>query len=150
MLMYKERPVQNMLRTRQETRTAIKTKTLNTNSQLKQKRKIIIYKKDDKYYVEHSVAFALNLTTVRAIMTGTPHLIELGIETLNKLKSNDSIEIEYHNLDKNKESQLSENELSTELASLEQGQYGIGAHSIDMNNCEEKAESIINNGLNLF
>ncbi len=150
MLIYKEKPVQIMIRTRQnsEQRTATKTK-LNTNLELKQKRKIIIYIKDDKYYVEHSVAFALNLTSVRSIMTNTPHLIELGIETLNKLKADNSIEIEYHNLDRNKESQLSVNDLSIELASLEQGKYGIGAHSIDMTNSEEKAESIINSGLNL-
>lgn len=151
MLMYKERPVQSMLRQRQGTKQDLMQRTAvrNINSELKQKRKLTIYKKDDKYYVEHSVAYALNLTSVRAIMTGTPHLIEIGIETLNRLKSDDSIEIEYHNLDKNKESQLSDNDLSKELAGLEQGQYGIGAHSIDMINSEEKAESIINNGLDL-
>ena len=64
-------------------------------TRLKQKSIIKIYIDENKYYVEHSAAFALGLIKTRAIMLDNPKLIEISSEVHNKLKSNDSIEIEY-------------------------------------------------------
>lgn len=83
--------------------TILKT-DLKGNSQLqtrlKQKSIIKIYIDENKYYVEHSAAFALSLIKTRAIMLDKPKLIEISSEVHNKLKSNDSIEIEYIRVEK--------------------------------------------------
>lgn len=83
--------------------TILKT-GLNTNSnlqtKLKQKSIVKIYVDNNKYYVEHSAAYALGLIKVRAIMMEKPKLVEITSEVHNKLKSNDSIEIEYIKVEK--------------------------------------------------
>ncbi len=72
---------------------------MKNNSQLqtrlKQKSIIKIYVYENKYYVEHSAAFALGLVKTRAIMMDHPKLMEISSDVHNKLKANDSIEIEY-------------------------------------------------------
>lgn len=60
------------------------------------------YIDENRYYVEHSAAFVLGLIKTRAIMMENPKLIEISSDVHNKLKSNDSIEIEYVKV-KNKE-----------------------------------------------
>ena len=83
--------------------TSLKT-GLETNFQLqtrlKQKSIIKIYVDENKYYVEHSAAFALGLIKTRAIMMDNPKLIEISSEVHNKLKANDLIEIEYIKIEK--------------------------------------------------
>ena len=77
---------------------------LETNPQLqtilKQKSIIKIYVDENKYYVEHSAAFVFGLIKTRAIMLDKPKLIEISSEAHNKLKSNDSIKIEYIRVEK--------------------------------------------------
>ena len=82
------RPKETILKTGLETNFRLQTR-------LKQKSIIKIYVDENKYYVEHSAAFALGLIKTRAIMMDNPKLIEISSEVHNKLKSNDSIEIEY-------------------------------------------------------
>lgn len=85
-------------------------------------------------------------------MIGKPHLIEIGIETLYRFQNNEDIEIEYQELDKDKEIKKEETDLSKTLEGLEQGEYGVGIHGIDKGSREEKqgiADSIINEGLNI-
>ena len=154
MLMYKNQE-QNKLNQRQALvhRQMLRTKTdTKTRTELKQKRKLIIYTKDEKYYIDHFAAYALKLTSARAVMTNTPHLIEIRPEAVSKLRNDETIEIEFHEIDKNIDLDNNENDLSRELSELDQGEYGIGTHGIDVIDSEEKArkaESIINNGLTL-
>lgn len=76
---------------------------LNTKSQQKvqlqtklcQKKKIVIYKKENKYYVNHSTAYALGIVNTRAIMLEKPKLVEINYDIHNKLKNNKEFEIEY-------------------------------------------------------
>lgn len=75
--------------------TQLKTK-------LKQKKKIIIYKQEKKYFVEHATAFALGLINTRAIMLDNPNLIEISYEMHNRLCQNDEIEINYISLENKK------------------------------------------------
>ncbi len=85
-----------------KTKQATKNKTnhiSHTSTITETKRKLIVYIQNGKYYIEHSAAFALNLTNVRAIMLDKPHLIEIQKERLNQFLNNSFIEIEYQNLD---------------------------------------------------
>lgn len=136
--------------------TALKTNTTHTNQTTKTKsrlkRKLMVYKKDGKFYIDNSAAYALKLTNVRAVMTENPHLIEIGIETLYRFQNNEDIEIEYQELDKDKEIKKEKTDLLETLEGLEQGEYGVGIHGIDKGSREEKqgiADSISNEGLNI-
>lgn len=70
---------------------------------LKQKKKIIVYVKDKKYFVEHATAFALGLINTRAIMLDEAKLVEISYDIHNKLVATEDIEIEYLALDVKKE-----------------------------------------------
>ena len=133
--------------------TALKTKLGQQNANtLKQKRKLLVYKKDGKFYIDNSAAYALKLTNVRAIMTEKPHLVEIGIEKLYEFQNNEDIEIAYKELNQDKEIEAENNNLSETLDGLEKGEYGIGIHGIDKGSREEKhsiAEIISNEGLNI-
>ena len=141
---------------RTKSKTALKTNTTHTNQTTKTKsrlkRKLMVYKKDGKFYIDNSAAYALKLTNVRAVMTENPHLIEIGIETLYRFQNNEDIEIEYQELDKDKEIKKEKTDLLETLEGLEQGEYGVGIHGIDKGSREEKqgiADSISNEGLNI-
>lgn len=146
------------LRTRSQTilktdmiHTSETTKT-KTETKLRLKRKLMVYKKNGRFYIDNSAAYALKLTNVRAIMTENPHLIEIDLETLYRFQSNEGIEIEYQELDKEKESKIKKSDLAESLDELEQGEYGIGIHGIDKGSREEKqavADSISNEGVNI-
>ena len=106
MLLYNKNKIESdngLLSATRPHETILKT-GLKTNSQLqtrlKQKSVIKIYVEDDKYYVEHSAAYALGLIKTRAIMTDNPKLIEITGEIHNRLKSNDMVEIEYIKIEK--------------------------------------------------
>lgn len=119
---------------------------------MRTKRKLRVYRRDGKFYIDHSAAYALGLTNVRSIMTEKAHLIEIGIETLHRFQSNKDIEIIYQELDKEQKSKTKQSNLEDTLGKLEQGEYGIGIHGIDKGNREEKqsiAESINSQGLDL-
>ena len=133
-------------------RTNERQQNANTQTRLRQKRKLLVYKKDGKFYIDNSAAYVLKLTNVRAIMTENPHLIEIGIETLARFQNNGDIEIEYKELNKDKEIKKEKSDLSEILDELEEGEYGIGLHGIDKGSREEKqgiAEDISNEGLNI-
>lgn len=119
---------------------------------MRTKRKLRVYRRDGKFYIDHSAAYALGLTNVRSIMTEKAHLIEIGIETLHRFQSDKDIEIIYQELDKEQKSKTEQSNLEDILGGLEQGEYGIGIHGIDKGSREEKqsiAESINSQGLNL-
>lgn len=79
-----------------------KSKTvLHTRLQLKQK--IIIYKKDNKYYVEHATAFALGLTKIRTVMLEKPKLVEISSATVKKLEDDKNIDVEFKDITNNKQ-----------------------------------------------
>lgn len=129
-----------------------RTRTDKKGTKSRLKRKLMVYKENGKFYIDRSAAYALKLTNVRAVMIGKPHLIEIGIETLYRFQNNEDIEIEYQELDKDKEIKKEETDLSKTLEGLEQGEYGVGIHGIDKGSREEKqgiADSIINEGLNI-
>lgn len=90
------RPKEPILNVRYKQENQLKTK-------LKQKKKIIIYKENGKYFVEHAAAYALGLTNVRAIMLEKPKLVEISSGIHNKLCANDEIEIEYVVLENKKD-----------------------------------------------
>lgn len=141
---------------RTKSKTALKTNTTHTNQTTKTKsrlkRKLMVYKKDGKFYIDNSAAYALKLTNVRAVMTENPHLIEIGIETLYRFQNDADIEIVYQELNKNKDIKTEKYDLTETLDGLEEGEYGIGIHGIDKGSREEKqsiADSISNEGLNV-
>ena len=143
-----------VLRIKSETalKTDMKEQNANTKTKLRQKRKLLVYKKDGKFYIDNSAAYALKLTNIRAIMTENPHFIEIGIETLYRFQNNEDIEIEYQELNKDKEIKKEKSDLLETLYGLEQGEYGVGIHGIDKGSREEKesiAYSISNEGLNI-
>ncbi len=143
-----------VLRTKSETtlKADMKQQNVKTKTKLRQKRKLLVYKKDEKFYIDNSAAYALKLTNVRAIMTENPHLIEIGIETLYGFQNDADIEIVYQELNKDKEIKTGKYDLIETLDGLEEGEYGIGIHGIDKGSREEKqsiAESISNEGLNI-
>lgn len=132
-------------RNKQKTNTELKTRTL-----LKQKRHLLVYKKDDKFYIDHFAAYALNRTNVRAVMLDSPKLMEVDLVFLNNLQSNEDIEIEYQDLNAKKEVRFSTSNLADTLEDLKQGEYGIGIHGIDQGSSDEKrskAEGITSEGL---
>lgn len=143
------------LRTRNKTilktNTACSKDKLNNKSRLK--RKVLVYKKNDKFYIDHFVAYALKLTNVRAVMLDNPHLVEVGMETLYRWQNDEDIEIEYQNIDRKKGTTTrEEGNLAKDLDELEQGEYGIAIHGIDTGNSTEKqrkASNIMDEGLNI-
>lgn len=138
-----------------QSQTMLKTNTsqyAKTKTELRLKRKLLVYKKDGKFYVDNSAAYALNLTNVRTFMTKKPHLIEIRIEELYRFQNDADIEIIYQELNKDKESKIKKSDLAEIFDELEQGEYGIGIHGIDKGSREEKqdiADSISNEGLNI-
>ena len=74
--------------------------SMQPQTKLKQKKIIKIYVKEDKYYIEHSTAYALGLINTRAIMLDKPKMIELPNHIHNKLKNKDDIDIEYVKIEK--------------------------------------------------
>ena len=138
-----------------QSQTMLKTNTsqyAKTKTELRLKRKLLVYKKDGKFYVDNSAAYALNLTNVRTFMTKNPHLIEIRIEELYRFQNDADIEIIYQELNKDKESKIKKSDLAEIFDELEQGEYGIGIHGIDKGSREEKqdiADSISNEGLNI-
>lgn len=69
-------------------------------TKLKQKKVIKIYIEENKYYIEHSTAYALGLIKTRAIMLDKPKMIEIPDSIHNKLKNQDDINIEYIKIEK--------------------------------------------------
>lgn len=135
---------------------------LETENKKDLKRKLIVYKKEDKFYIDNASAYALNVIKTRAIMTGLPNLFEISTEVLDKLQRDETLEIEYTDFNKEftidksgkieKIDDLYQGELTRELENLEQGIYGIGIHEIISGNADEKqsiASSILSEGLNL-
>ena len=88
------------------TRPRASTLKMNTEeitmlqTRLKQRKKIKIYIEENKYYLEHSAAYALGLINTRAIMLDKPKMIELPDSIHNKLKNQDDIDIEYIKIEK--------------------------------------------------
>lgn len=135
------------LRTGPEERSESKNK-----SRLKEKRKLLVYKKENKFYIDHAAAYALKLTNVRAVMLDSSHLFEIGLDTLYKFQSTEDIEIEYQELNKKKTKVAEKGDLTDILEKLKQGEYGIGIHGIDRGSSEEKqsiASNISSDGLNI-
>ena len=134
-----------------ETKLLSKTKT-RQRPKTRLKRKLLVYRKEGRFYIDHSAAYALKLTNVRAIMTENPRLIEIGIETLYRFQNDPDIEIVYQELNKDNRIKTEKFNLTATLDSLEKGKYGIGIHGIDKGSKEEKlrtADSISNEGLNI-
>lgn len=75
-------------------------------TKLKQKRKLIVYIKDDGYYLEHSAAYALGLVNTRSIMLDKPKLVKINNGIHSKLQNDDTIEIEYVNLIKEEKNKI--------------------------------------------
>lgn len=141
-----------VLSTKSQTALKKNMRQTNTKTKLRQKRKLLVYKKDEKFYIDHSAAYALKLTNVRAIMTENPHLIEIGVETLYRFQNDKDTEIVYQELNKDKEIKTKKFDLIEILDRLEEGEYGIGIHGIDKGSREEKqsiAGSISNEGLDI-
>ena len=141
---------------RSKTQTVLKTKNTATKDKTrtasKLKRKLLVYKKDGKFYIDHSAAYALKLTNVRAIMLNNPKLFEISLQFLNKIQNDKDIEIEYKEVNKEKEVDSNEGNLKETLEDLDQGEYGIGVHGIDQGSIEEKQRKALNisdEGLNI-
>lgn len=85
----------------QNTVLHINDKQKNTfQTKLKQKKIIKIYVDENKYYIEHSAAYALGLIKTRAIMLDKSKMIELPDSIHNKIKNKDDIDIEYIKIEK--------------------------------------------------
>lgn len=137
---------------RKTLKTNVSQQKINTKTVLRQKRKLLVYKKDGKFFIDNSAAYALKLKNVRAIMTGKTRLIEIGIETLYRFQNNEDIEIEYQDFNKDKNIKREKSDLIETLTGLEEGEYGIGIHGIDRGNIEEKqglADIISDEGLKI-
>ena len=106
-------------------------------TRLKQKVKIQIYIDENKFYVAHSTAYALGLIKTRAIMLDSPKLIEISSEIHNKLKSNDSIEIEYIKIEKKQSLKVYVN--SSDYCIDISAAYALGLISVEeFNNANDK------------
>ena len=147
-----EKNLQNDRRTNAQKNRQLKvaSSSVKTKSPIV-KKKLLVYRNNGKTYIDHSAAYALGLTNVRAIMIGKPHLIECDSDFLNKMQNDRSIEVEYSDTNELQEGvEMPQSDLSQELDTLENGEYGIGVHSIVQGNAEEKiniATSICNEGL---
>ena len=75
--------------TRNENPTGLRTKT---SMRTRLKRKLLVYKKGDKLFIDNSAAYALHLTNVRSIMVGSPNLVEMGREALSRFQNSGNIE----------------------------------------------------------
>ena len=129
-----------------------RSSSMSTQAMPNVKRELIVYKQDDKLYIDHSAAYALNMVNVRAVMTETPHLVEIGLEELYKLQNDGNVNIEYQLMDKKQEQAIEEESLEDAIENLEQGEYGIGVHGIDKGTEAEKqgiASSIVADGLKI-
>lgn len=80
---------------------------------LKQRKRIVVYRRHYvsqtggahyTYYVEHAAAYALGLIKTRAIMMDSPKLVEIDNASFERLRADESIEIEYRELTNTKSS----------------------------------------------
>lgn len=152
-----KRSSNTVLKTRNQ--TILKENKTNTNlitkTKLIQKQKLIVYKKNDKFYIDNSAAYALKITNVRAIMTENQHFIEISLNQLSEIQHDDTIDIEYREMDRIVDDlgkNRNEADLEMSLNELEKGEYGIGIHGIDKGNREEKqgiADNISSEGLDI-
>lgn len=117
------------------------------------KRKLLVYKKEGKFYIDYAAAFSLGLTSVRPIMLGKQRFFEVDSNFLLKMQERKDIDIVYKELKKEKKSNSNKNEtLTTVLMELEEGGYGIGVHCIDKGDSiarENIALNISDNGLDI-
>lgn len=117
------------------------------------KRRVLVYKKEGKFYIDYAAAHALKLTNVRAVITENEHLVEVDETFLQKCENDEEIDVEYLEMDKSKRPITQErNELESVLEKLLEDEYGIGIHGIDKGDWikkQETAESIVENGLNI-
>ena len=135
------KPKEQILKTGLET-------NLHLQTRLKQKSIIKIYVDDNKYYVEHSAAYALGLIKTRAIMMDNPKLIEISSEIHNKLKSNDSIDIEYIKIEKKQPLKVYID--GSQYCIANSAAYALGLLSVEQFNNSESdyyyiTEDILNN-----
>lgn len=86
-------PRESTLKINTENKTMLQTR-------LKQRKIIKLYIEENKYYLEHSAAYALGLINTRAIMLDKPKMIEIPDSIHNKLKNQDDIDIEYIKIEK--------------------------------------------------
>ncbi len=72
-------------------------------TKLRQKKQLIIYIDNNKYFVDHAAAYALGIVNTRAVMLETPKMVEISYDMHAKLCNNDEIEIQYITIEKSKE-----------------------------------------------
>ena len=132
---YKVKPKQKVIYKKTQPQLKAKNKE-------KLKQKLIIYQDNGKFFISYFAAYAMGLTNTRSIMLDEPRFFEIPIDTLNKLKNNELIDIEYQNLKINQE----EKNITSDL---EPSFYGIGIHGIYDGDKLAKAKNILNSGLNL-
>ena len=125
------RPKEPIVRTSLETSFQLQTR-------LKQKSIIKIYVDENKYYVEHSAAYALGLIKTRAVMIDTPKLIAISSEVHNKLKSNNSIDIEYIRMEKKQTLKVYVND--SQYCIDNSAAYALGFLSIEQFNNSENSD----------
>ena len=86
-------------------------------------------------------------------MIDNPQLFEVSLDFLLKMQNDPDVEIEYQELNKEKEGvTANKSDLKENLEGLEQGEYGIGVHGIQSGSIEEmnaKGFGIIQEGLNM-
>lgn len=126
--------------------------TTKTTTKLAAKRKLLVYRENGKFYIDHSAAYALGKTSVRAIMLEKPKLVEVDLQFLQEMQNRDDIEIEYRDKEKNKSKGIKKGELSDALDEIKGETYGIGVRNIDRGSTQEKLDTalgIIGEGLKI-
>jgi len=124
----------------------IKTEqNLGYQTRLKQKKQIKIYVDNEKYFVEHSTAYALGLINTRAIMLNKPKLIEISSDMHNKLKNNEEIDIEYVKVEHKSKLKVYVDEKSYCIDNS--AAYSLGFMTVEEFNNSESNYYYINNSL---
>ena len=153
MLQYKIRTdVKQRYNSKVKIESILKEKTQSRTKSL-QKRKLIVYRKSEKFYIDYSAAYALKLVSVIAIMLNDLQLFEIDLDTLENFQNNNELEIEYKEIEQDQEINVAKDELEEVLEELKSsGDYGIGVHGIDSGTILEKeniAQKISEEGLNI-
>lgn len=128
------------------------TRTTTKTTKSAAKRKLLVYRENGKFYIDHSAAYALGKTSVRAIMLEKPKLVEVDLQFLQEMQNRDDIEIEYRDKEKNKSKDVKKGDLSDALDEIKGETYGIGVCNIERGSSQERLDTalaIIGEGLKI-
>ncbi len=106
---YLQLPSSMLLKLQNNKQLNIEYQELEVNKNSDSKKTLEIFKDNDKFFINNSAAYALNLISTEQLMSEDSELHQIYLNTLLKFQDDPNILIEYHNLIKDRSSNKLDN-----------------------------------------